>query len=151
MSEIFYYHLTRSRIQDSLPILLQKAYERDWRAIVQTRDAEQCAQLDARLWLWRDDSFLPHSCAANGDDPSEQPIWITDGEDNPNSAHIRFLIHGATCSDYDSYERLARLFDGHDDEAVAEARAHWRAEADMGHSLTYWQQDESGRFSAKKD
>jgi DNA polymerase III subunit chi len=42
------------------------------------------------------------------------------------------------------WDRVADLFDGSDDAAVAAARDRWRRARDAGHALTYWQQTGSG-------
>ena len=49
----------------------------------------------------------------------------------------------------DAYERVAILFDGEDDRALAIAREQWRAVKERGHEATYWQQDERGRWERK--
>ncbi len=41
------------------------------------------------------------------------------------------------------------LFDGNDAAALAAAREQWRDLKDGDHDLTYWQQDEGGRWQKK--
>ncbi len=60
MAEVLFYHLTESKLEDALPPLLEKSVERGWTVAVQTRDPERRDALDAHLWVYRDDSFLPH-------------------------------------------------------------------------------------------
>ncbi len=47
------------------------------------------------------------------------------------------------------YERCAVLFDGNDETALAAARAQWAGLKDAGHDLTYWQQNDEGRWEKK--
>ena len=55
--------------------------------------------------------------------PREQPVLLTSGDDNPNSAQVRFLVDGAPFpADTAAYERVVLLFDGDDPDAVAAAR-----------------------------
>lgn len=149
MSEIFYYHLTTSTLEQALPGLLERCLDRGWRAAVQTTSDMHMSALDQRLWTWRDDSFLPHASPKTADRPQEHPIWICLDEDNANAADVRFLVHGASCSQIDDYQRIIRMFDGHDDEAVSAARACWKSEREAGHELTYWQQSEEGGWKKK--
>ena len=58
---------------------------------------------------------------------------------------VRFMVDGATAADLAPYERAIFMFDGHDEEAVAQARAEWKARAGSG-KLTYWKQGEDGRW-----
>ena len=60
------------------------------------------------------------------------------------------LIDGAQCQEYDSYERIVRMFDGHNEDSVNEARECWKKEKELGHKLTYWQQNDKGQFSKKE-
>jgi len=146
MTEIIFYHLTGQTIEQVLPSLLQKSLERGWRVVVQASSDERIEALDAHLWTWRDDSFLPHGA---GRDPAaaEQPILLTVNDDNPNGATVRFLVEGAGMpADVPAYERIILLFDGEDPDAVEVARTR-RAEATAaGHEVTYWQADPKGRW-----
>jgi len=71
---------------------------------------------------------------------------LTIGTDNPNNANIRFVLGAAVPTGIESYERVIYMFDGHDENAVAAARERWKIEKKAGHELTYWQQDEEGRW-----
>jgi DNA polymerase-3 subunit chi len=61
---------------------------------------------------------------------------------------VRFFVDRAVPRETGDYERLVFLFDGHDPDAVSEARAAWKALAE-GNEITYWQQDENGRWQKK--
>ena len=47
------------------------------------------------------------------------------------------------------FERCLLLFDGHDGDAVQAARDRWKVFREAGHDLSYWQQDDSGRWADK--
>ena len=146
MTEILFYHLQRRPVERALPELLEKSFERGWRVVVQAASEERVEALDAHLWTYRDDSFLPHGIWR---DPQarEQPILLTVNDDNPNQATVRFLLDGvAVPSDAAAYERIVLLFDGEDDEAVANARTRWGEAKALGFEVTYWQPDEQGRW-----
>ena len=106
MTEILFYHLERQPIERVLPALLEKSLERGWRVVVQAASEERLEALDAHLWTFRDESFLPHGTWREGE-PREQPILLTVNDDNPNGAAVRFLIDGAPVpADADAYERI---------------------------------------------
>jgi DNA polymerase-3 subunit chi len=152
MTDIWFYHLQRRSLDDVLPGLLQRALQRGWRAVVQGASEERIAALDEHLWTYSDDSFLPHGSAREGD-PEMQPIFLTTGMENPNGAAVRFLIEGAEVAPIlerqESYERLMLLFDGNDAEALAAARAQWSELKASGHTLSYYQQTEDGRWQKR--
>jgi DNA polymerase III subunit chi len=149
MTEILFYHLQEHPIEKVLPNLLERSLERGWRAVVQASSEDRVDALDAHLWTFSDDSFLPHGTDREAA-AAEQPILLTVREHNPNNASVRFLIDGAPIpADAGSYQRLVLLFDGGDPEAVAVARERWTAAKAEGFDVTYWQTDERGRWQRK--
>jgi DNA polymerase-3 subunit chi len=146
MTEILIYQLQRQPLERVLPALIEKSVERGWRVIVQAASEERVEALDAQLWTFRDDSFLPHGTWQEAE-ASEQPILLTLNGDNPNGAAVRFLIDGAPMpADASAYQRIVLLVDGEDPDAVAAARAQWSEGKAMGFDVTYWRPDEEGRW-----
>jgi len=149
MTEILFYHLQGRSFDRVLPSLIERSLERGWRIVVQAASDERIEALDAHLWTYRDDSFLPHGTHRQSD-PHAQPVLITLDEGNPNAAHIRFLVDGAALpEDASTYERIVILFDGADADAVAQARERWSEAKAAGFDVTYWQPDEQGRWQRK--
>jgi DNA polymerase-3 subunit chi len=146
MTEILFYHMKGQTPEQVLPSLLQKSLERGWRVVVQASSDERVEALDAHLWTWRDDAFLPHGTWRDAE-AAEQPIVLTVNEENPNRATVRFLVDGASMpGDQAVYERVVLLFDGDDPDAVETARACWSEAKAAGSEVTYWQADENGRW-----
>ncbi|MCZ7656436.1 MAG: DNA polymerase III subunit chi [Xanthobacteraceae bacterium] len=149
MTEVLFYHLQRQPIERVLPTLLEKSLERGWRVVVQAASDERVEALDAHLWTYREDSFLPHGTYREGD-AAQQPILLTVRDDNQNGAKVRFMIEGAELpADAESYERVVLMFDGEDPDAVAAARERWTAAKARGFAVTYWQADDEGRWQRK--
>lgn len=148
MTEVLFYHLVKTRMEDVLPDLLEKSLQREWRAVIHGGNRDHLEALDASLWTHSDDGFLPHGMGASGEG-AEQPIWLTDQDDNPNEAQIRFLIDGASIENADDYERLVYMFDGHDEDALSGVRERWKIEKEAGHDVTYWTQNERGGWDKK--
>jgi DNA polymerase-3 subunit chi len=149
VTELLFYHLQRQPIERVLPALLEKSLERGWRVVVQAASEERIEALDAHLWTFRDDSFLPHGTWREAE-AAQQPILLTVNDDNPNEAAVRFLIDGVPVPpDAASYQRIVLLFDGDDPDAVALARTRWSDAKQQGFDVTYWQPDENGRWQRK--
>jgi DNA polymerase-3 subunit chi len=144
-TEVLFYHLERQPLERVLPNLLQRTLERGWRAVVQVGNAERLEALDAHLWTYADDSFLPHGTAKEGAG-ERQPILLTLGEENDNRAGVRFLIDGADMETFTGYVRVVVIFDGRDQDAVAAARAQWQRVRAQGCKATYWRQSDAGRW-----
>jgi DNA polymerase-3 subunit chi len=154
MPEVWFYHLVRQKLDQALPALLEKALERELRIVVQLGTPERVEALDAHLWTYREDSFLPHGTARDGD-AELQEIYLTTGDENPNGATIRIFADGARVTDAvtnggaGGYARLLLMFDGADEEAVADARVQWKSLKEAGYTLSYWQQADTGGWEKK--
>ena len=149
MTEVLFYHLQGQKLEGVLPTLIERSLERGWRVAVQGASEERIEALDAHLWTYRDDSFLPHGTWREPE-AAAQPVLLTLDETNPNAASVRFLIDGAPVpADAEAYQRLVLMFDGDDDDAVATARAQWTEVKAKGFEATYWQPDDSGRWVKK--
>ena len=151
MPEVWFYHLQRQSLEEVLPILLARALERNMRCVIEAGSDERVTALDDWLWTYSDESFLPHGSSRDGD-PEMQPVWLTSGSDNPNGAVLRFLVDGVapdTAAADAALSRVMVMFDGRDEEQLAQSRAAWKRLKGAGAALSYWQQDEDGRWQKK--
>ena len=147
MAEIGFYHLTRTDVFAALPALLGRTLAAGERALVVCPDETMLKALDERLWTCASPDWLPHGTAKTPH-PEWQPIFIaTQAEDNPAGAAFLFRLSGAG-GDAAGFKRVFDLFDGNDEEAVAAARARWRAAKAEGHTLAYWKQEDTGWVKA---
>lgn len=150
MAELLFYHLTRRRLEQVLPELLEKTLQRGWKAVVKGGSEERIQQLNGDLWTYGRASFLPHGLKADGF-ADKQPVYLTTEDERPNNADVLFLVDGADTGDVSVYARVCDLFDGNDEDAVQAARARWKRAKDAGHTLTYWQQSETGGWVKKAE
>lgn len=148
MAQIGFYHLLRLPLEQALPRLLEKAVGAGMRAVVMAGSPERVEHLNALLWTYAEDGWLPHGSRADGE-PAHQPVWLTDADENPNGATVLVLCDGATPATLAGFARCLDLFDGSDDQAVAAARVRWKAWKDAGHELVYYQQTERGGWEEK--
>lgn len=149
MGAAYFYHLTRSTLEATLPPLLAKARGAGWRVAVRGVDPERLDWLDERLWL--NDGFLAHG-RDGGDHDADQPILLTTSEHPANAPECVMSIDGAEIG-ADEVSRIARaciLFDGNDDSAVDVARDQWRRITASGVAAQYWSQD-GGAWTKKAE
>jgi DNA polymerase-3 subunit chi len=149
LSEALFYHLERRTLDDVLPGLVERTLERGWRALVRAESADRAAAIDALLWTYNEESFLPHAVAGDGD-ATCQPVLITVEEDNANHAQVLFLVGGAAVSDWPqsgaAFDRIVVLFEGRDPEALASARDAWKQAKGVGLDVTYWKENAAGKW-----
>ena len=140
MTEIGFYHLTRSGPEQALPQLLGRTLAAGKRALVLCREPERVSALDAALWA---EDWLPHGTEADGD-ADLQPVWLTTVDEPANGASFLFVVDGAETARLAEFERVFDLFDGNDEAAVQAARERWKLAKAAGHVLAYWQQGARG-------
>jgi DNA polymerase-3 subunit chi len=148
-ARIGFYHLQRSPLDQVLPRLLLKVLESGHRVLVMSDSPERVAYLDALLWTWDPDSWLPHGTKRDGD-ADLQPVYLTDHDENPNGADVLLLTDGAVSDHVEEFARCLTLFDGNDPEAVGRARGLWRNWKERGWDLTYYQQTDHGGWEEKR-
>ncbi|MFT9025515.1 DNA polymerase III subunit chi [Acetobacter indonesiensis] len=143
MTQIGFYHLTRTTVTEALPQLLSRTLASGQKAAVWCATKPVLEDVDKALWKVSSPSWLPHGSEGILM-PDLQPIWLALDESIPNKAPFLFLLENRSCSDCTPFERVFDLFDGHDENAVAAARIRWSTLKTAGHELAYWRQEDKG-------
>jgi len=154
VSEILFYHLTETSLEQVLPSLIMRSIERGWNVALQCPDEEICKKLDIFLWTFAERSFLPHGTVSD-DYPEEQPVLLSLDDKNRNNAYVGFSVAGAIAENPQNYRRLCVIFDGQNAEELQRARLAWKkwsGEEEGGkkcYELTYWQQTPDRKWEKK--
>ena len=93
-TEVNFYHLTKSSLEDALPRLLLKTLQAGERAVVLLGSPERVDALNTHLWTYDPNGFLPHGSARDGE-AERQPVWLTHLDENPNGAGFLFVADRA--------------------------------------------------------
>ncbi len=153
MTEIRFYHLHRKSVDQALPELIDRAHARGHRILVRLPHEDTVARLNESLWTFRPDSFLPHGSAADSQDqnwPQQNPIWLTTTtNDNPNKADVLIVTGGMPTPDLESYTLCCDILDGQDQTQIEQGRERWKQYKAAGHTITYWQQNDTGKWEQK--
>lgn len=149
MGNALFYHLTRSRAEQLLPVLIGKSLQAGWRVELRGTDPTRMQRLDDHLW--RGDGFLPHGLAGGAHDPRQPVLLTVAGQAAANTPSCLMALDGvqvdpAECADL---ERCCIIFDGGDQAATARARDQWKALTGAGLTAEYWS-EESGRWERKR-
>lgn len=150
MTEIQFYHLLSTPLPRALPKLMEKAYGAGWRSVIAVADEAAMKQLDDALWEVVPQSFLPHGTEQESR-AEDQPIYLTTqlSASAPNEAKLCVITDGRQLEQWDGFDKVLDLFDGHQPEQVQAARARWKAYNDAGMPLKYYQQQPKGGWECK--
>jgi len=147
MTDYWFYHLEASTLKGVLPGLLEKTLQKGWRALVKLPEPD-LADMDAYLWAFQADSFLPHG---RDDEPqsAQQPVLLSAQCQSAAGFDAVFLLGGAELSDMANATRAMVMINGRNAEDVARERARWKRLKDAGASLAYYQQNDRGAWEKK--
>ncbi|MCK0094335.1 DNA polymerase III subunit chi [Yoonia sp. F2084L] len=149
MGAAFFYHLTDSPLEATLPMLVGKARGAGWRVLVRGKDADLLKRLDDVLWQGPDDGFVPHGLAGGPHD-ADQPVLLGDVSSDGFGCLMSVAGADVTADEVGALERICILFDGHDVAALEHARRQWKVLTDAGCAAQYWAQ-EGGRWTKKAE
>ena len=142
--QVDFYHLTARPIDAALPRIAERVLETGARLLVVSADPAQRLAVDAALWTYDAESFLPHGLAG-GDGDDAQLVLIAETPTPANGAAHIALIDGEWRDEALAFERAFHFFD---DRGIEAARAAWRRVSKRdGVEPRYWKQDETGRWS----
>jgi DNA polymerase-3 subunit chi len=149
MTEIRFYHVTTQTLEQAIPAILTKAYGQERKSVVLFGDSKDMIQFDETLWVAKPDGFLPHGTQKD-DYPDLQPIYLTTKAENPNKADLLAMCDIYTVPENISdFSLVCDFLNGRDDDSIAAGRVRWKTYKDAGHSVTYWQQGDTGGWEQK--
>ncbi|PZQ45220.1 MAG: DNA polymerase III subunit chi [Micavibrio aeruginosavorus] len=149
MADIRFYHLLTQSLEQALPAILSKALAGGRKIVVRFADEAQVDYFNDHFWTYNPDSFLPHGAAADKN-KEQQPVYLTAIAENPNQADMLVLCNQHTVPEnIADFTLCCDFLDGGDDDSVAAGRARWKAYKEAGHSVSYYQQTETGGWDQK--
>jgi DNA polymerase-3 subunit chi len=148
MTEIRFYHMEQSTLDQVLPSITAKAVQTGKHILIQSSDKKDLKGLSNLLWSFKPESFLAHGVDGDDNGP-RQPVFVTAKNDNANNAKILMLVNGAVHESVENFDLVCELLDGRVESQIMDARTRWKSYKNDGHDLTYWQQDENGAWQKK--
>ena len=147
MTEHWFYHLEHATVESVLPMLLEKSLEKGWRCLVKTTP-DTLQYFDEFLWSFKDDSFLPHG---RDDEPLADlsPVILSSTLQAADGADVVILLGGEDIEELSGVTRCLFMINGKNSDDVQNARARWVRLKKLGANLSYYQQDDRGRWQKK--
>ena len=148
MSEVYFYHLTQTRLEVALPKILERALSADWSVELRIGMEADVESISDAIWKGPDDSFLPH-CLEDNDKLHNYPIVLSK---SPLS-EVRdclIVIDQAELqeNEVEKFKRVCLLFDSKNETDLTSARETWKSLSDAGLKTSYWAED-NGKWTKK--
>lgn len=149
MTEINFYVSSGSNsaaIYKLLPSLLERMLEQKHKVLIACNDEAEVKRLDKFLWEHNAEKFLPHGTASQ-EHAEDQPILITDKDENLNLSDMLICLSGKQVNDFSSYLKVFDIFEG-SEEQKNQGRERWKDYKTKGYQLSYFT-SEDGRWTKK--
>lgn len=150
--EINFYGVRQDDIQKVVAVLLEKSYLLGKKSSLLVSSKEEADFLNSKLWsvaMW-----LPH-CLEGEQREEDYPIVIHINNEEKvinvkNEASFLFVFESAKHYDLEKFEKIYVIFDLKNDFSVKNNRARWKELQDSGNSISFYKQNEKGRFEETK-
>ena len=140
MSEVYFYHLTRQRVDQALRPLLGKCLANGWRVLIRGREEAEIRQLDDALWQGPAEEFLPHGLAGAAQEADQPVLLALEGH---KAQHDRLICVGGSAVTADEVlasKRVCILFQDDNGLHMQTARSQWSSLTEAGIAAKYWSQ-----------
>ena len=142
MSEVYFYHLTQTRLEVALPKILERALSADWSVELRIGIKAEEEPISDAIWKGPDESFLPH-CSQDNDKLHDYPIVLSKSP----LLELRdclIVIEQAELqnNEVEKFKRVCLLFDWKNEVELTKARASWKSLSDAGVNTVYWAEDQ---------
>ncbi len=114
--------------------LVDKAWQRGMRTLINVADADSAAQLDELLWTFRDVSFLPHARSGGGTEGAGLAALIGCNEEPEQQLDLLINLGPKVPTFFSRFERVAELVDSEPQRRDA-GRERFRFYRDRGYPL----------------
>lgn len=145
---IQFYHLLSTSRERAVPKLMEKALGSGAKVVMLAGSDTVLKAMSDALWSNDPAGFLPHGTGRDGH-ASEQPIYLTLADENPNGAEILCVLDGSLPASAPTYKKLLDVFDGGNEAEVANARSRWAHYKAAGYALQYVKQQPGGGWKVE--
>ena len=148
MSEVFFYHLTKTTLEIALPKILERALSEKWSIEIRTSANTNLDEISNAIWRGPEESFLPH-CLEDHEDSQDYPIVLCKSP-LKDWRDCLIVVDQADLKENEvkNYKRVCLIFDAKIEVELSKARKSWKKLSEEGIKTIYWSEDK-GRWVKK--
>ena len=149
MSEVYFYHLTHTRLEVALPKILERALSAEWSVELRIGIERDEETISDAIWKGPDESFLPN-CLEDSDKLQDYPIVLS----KSSLSEVRDCLIvmdqvNLKENEVKKFKRVCLLFDAKNEVELTNARKTWKSLSNAGVNTVYWAEDQ-GTWKRKK-
>ncbi|MFT6332730.1 MAG: DNA polymerase IIIc chi subunit [Lentimonas sp.] len=136
-TEINFYQID-DIIYKSIAPILTKILQDDKKAFIFCQNEKQLEEIDNGLWNFSKTKFIPHCTKNDKLNLEEQPILISNDQENLNRANYLIKLNEASEEFLVGFEKIFYFFgDGN----LGEARKLWKSYKDKSYELNFYKKE----------
>lgn len=112
--------------------LAEEFYLKGERVVVMVQDDNQGVSLDRFMWVWKKDSFVPHTYDNGSVEGYDEPVVIVAREDNPNGARVLVLGRSCDMEFARQFSHVVEFVEGYDETLLEQSRERFKAYRSLG-------------------
>ena len=138
MSEVFFYHLTKTTLEIALPKILERALSEKWSIEIRTSANTNLDEISNAIWRGPEESFLPH-CLEDHEDLQDYPIVLCKSP-LKDWRDCLIVVDQADLKENEvkNYKRVCLIFDAKIEVELSKARKSWKKLSEEGINTVYW-------------
>ncbi len=126
MGRVTFLELKVSGKERAVCDIIEKFYQQKVRTTVYFADKNKAVQLDNLLWTWKQDSFIPHCYAANGESNTDEPVVLTSSPLPDVKADVLILFDPLPPEQLAAFSTIIDFAEVYDPEKRSESRQRYK-------------------------
>ncbi len=132
------FYQTSDILHKNIAPILIKILEEKKKALILFKDEELLNQVDSGLWSFSKTKFLPHGKDGDNIKITDQPILLSQKEENDNNSSYLILFHQANDNFIANFEKIFYFFD---EENKKESQKLWRYYKNLDAELNFFKKE----------
>ena len=139
LEKAYFYNSTQRNVVADIAWLIEKLFKEKNRILVFCKDKETVEVIDAFLWAYKEDGFIPHSPVTQ-QNSSAYPILITTDIHEDYEHDVLLALSGVLIKekDWKKFSKAYYFFDDQEKKEKENAREMWKSFSALNIACKYW-------------
>ena len=139
LEKAYFYNSSHRNVVADISWLIEKLFKEKNRILVCCEDQETIELIDAFLWAYKEEEFIPHSIATK-EKNSIYPILITTDMHEDYDHNVLLALSGVLIKekDWQKFEKAYYFFDDQENKEKENAREMWKKFSALNIECKYW-------------
>ena len=138
MTRIDFYVLDSTGVSERLNFccrLTEKAVKQGLKVLIWLENSEQEQEVDALLWQFKPESFIPHERIKSAELNPKSPVALSSASDLPTGGEVLINMSTRTPATVDRFLRIAEIVN-QEKKVLNSTRQHYSNYRDQGYKIT---------------